>query len=375
MLRSHLAVRALHCAVLVVTLGCARDTVAPEGASGVALRAAAVHADAGPAPLDGGMATLEDFALGAIHGQQDWQSTGGVGSGAPSGSFCAVYDHAIADYPAVVPPGLRDPAFGQRSLRISNAVTSGCYSDQTFSQRAADVAGELGASSRSRDGLTDFALAGADLRNHLEIAWSIQSARPDAWQPGLELAASPARGDGHRMSWIQVADWMDGLAVVFAERSDPAAPARFVQTVVARGLHRQRAHVIRLSLDFVDGPANDVVRVYVDGALRHTGTSWETYYNSDANGRSNFGGATPAVNRVMFRTGSDSHRGVPGDPAPATLGRGFLIDGVYVAAFSVPTSAASCRDSGWRDLRDETGRPFRNQGDCVSRVHRARGNR
>lgn len=375
MLRSHLAVRALHCAVLVVTLGCARDTVAPEGASGVGLRAAAVHADAGPAPLDGGLATFEDFALGAIHGQQDWQSTGGVGSGAPSGSFCAVYDHAIADYSAVVPPGLRDRAFGQRSLRISNAVTSGCYSDQTFSQRAADVAGELGASSRSRDGLTDFALAGADLRNHLEIAWSIQSARPDAWQPGLELAASPARGDDHRMSWVQVADWMDGLAVVFAERSDPAAPARFVQTVVARGLHRQRAHVIRLSLDFVDGPANDVVRVYVDGALRHTGTSWETYYNSDANGRSNFGGATPAVNRVMFRTGSDSHRGVPGDPAPATLGRGFLIDGVYVAAFSVPTSSASCRDRGWRDLRDETGRPFRNQGDCVSRVHRARGNR
>ena len=375
MLPSHRVVRASHCAVVVVTLGCARDTVAPEGPSGVALRAAPVHADEGPDPLDVGMATFEDFALGAIHGQQDWQSTGGVGSGAPSGSFCAVYDHAIADYAAVMPSGFRDAAFGQHSLRISNAVTTGCYSDQTFSYRAADVAGELAASSRSRDGLTDFALAGAQLRNHLEIAWSIQSARPDAWQPGLELAASPARGDEHRMSWVQVADWLDGLAVVFAERSDPAAPARFVQTVVARGLDRQRAHAIRLSLDFVDGPANDVVRVYVDGVLRHTGTSWETYYNLDANGRSNFGGATPAVNRVMFRTGSDRHRGVPGDPAPETLGHGFLIDGVSVVAFSLATSAASCRDSGWRDLRDDAGRSFRNQGDCVSWVQRARDDR
>lgn len=360
---------------MVLTLGCARDTVAPEGPSGVAVRGASVHADAGPDPLDGGMATFEDFALGAIHGQQDWQSTGGMGSGAPPGSFCAVYDHAIAEYAGVVPSSLRDPAFGQRSLRISNAVTTGCYSDQTFSQRAADVAGEWGASSRSRDGLTDFARAGAHLRNHLEIAWSIQSARPDAWQPGLELVASPARGDDHRMSWVQVADWMDGLAVVFAERSDPNAPARFVQTVAARGLDRQRAHTIRLSLDFVDGPGNDVVRVYVNGVLRHTGASWETYYNYDAAGRSNFGGATPAVNRVMFRTGSDTHRGVPGDPAPETLGRGFLIDGVYVAAFSLPTSAASCRDSGWRDLSDEAGRPFRNQGNCVSWVQSVRGDR
>jgi hypothetical protein len=365
------AVRTLSCAAILVTLACARDTVAPEHVAGVPVRAARSYGDGGGAPLDGGVVTFEGFALGAIHGQQDWQATGGVGSGAAPGSYCAVYDHAIADYVAMVPPDFRDAAFGARSLRMSNAVTTGCYSDQTFSHRAADVAGEIGASSRSRDGLTDYALAGARLRNHLELEWSIQSAVPDEWQPGLELAASPARGDDHRMSWVLVADWMDGLAVVFAERSDPNAPAAFVQTTVARGLDRRRAHAIRLSMDFVDGPANDIVRVYVDGALRHTGTSWEAYYNYDANGRANFGGATPAVNRVMFRTGSDRHRGVPGDPAPETLGRGFLIDGVRVAVFSVATSTASCRDNGWQAVHDALGRPFRNQGDCVSWVQSA----
>jgi hypothetical protein len=282
-----------------------------------------------------------------------------------------VYDHAIADYAALVPPAFRDPAFGDRSLRISNAVTSGCYSDQTFSHRATDVAGERGASSRSTDGLTEYALDGARLSNHFEIEWSIMSARPDAWQPGLELVASPARGDDHRMSWVQVADRADGLAVVFAERSNPAEPGAISRSTIVRGLDRRRAHVLRLSVDFLDGPGNDVVRVYVDGRLRHTGASWETYYKYDANGQSNFGGATPAVNRVMFRTGSDTHRGVPGDPAPATLGRGFLIDRVAVAAFSVATTVESCRDDGWRVVGDASGRPFRNQGDCVSWVRSA----
>lgn len=360
---------------MVFTLACARDAAAPERASVASVRVSASHGDEGRDPRDGGVVTFEDFALGAIHGQHDWQATGGVGSGAAPGSFCAVYDHAIADYAALMPTAFHDAAFGRRSLRISNAVTSGCYSDQTFSHRSADVAGERGASSRSADGLTEYALAGARLRNHFEIEWSIMSAQPETRQPGLELVASPARGDDHRMSWVQVADWADGLAVVFAERSDAAAPGAFVRSTVARGLDRQRAHVIRLCMDFVDGPGNDIVRVYVDGVLRHTGTSWETYYNYDDNGRSNFGGATPAVNRVMFRTGSDTHRGVPGDPAPGTLGRGFLIDGVSVAAFLVATSAESCRDGGWREVRDASGRPFKNQGDCVSSVRSARGDR
>ncbi|MDP1892486.1 MAG: hypothetical protein Q8K55_16495 [Gemmatimonadaceae bacterium] len=368
-------IRAGSCAAAVFTLACAHDVVAPERAIGVAVSASNHYDDddddEGHASRGVRVVTFEDFALGAIHGQFDWQSTGGQGSGAAPLSFCAVYDHVIADPATLVPTAFRN-AFGERSLRISNAVTSGCYADHTFSHRATDVAGERGASSRSKDGLTEYALDGARLRNHLDIEWSIMSARPDAWQPGLELVASPARGDDHRMSWVQVADRVDGLAVVFAERSNPADPGAFARSTIVHGLDRRRAHVIRVSMDFLDGPGNDIARVYVDGVLRHTGASWETYYNYEANGRLNFGGATPAVNRVMFRTGSDTHRGVPGDPAPATLGYGFLIDRVSVAVFSVARSADACRDGGWRDTRDASGRPFRNQGDCVSWVRSAR---
>ncbi|MHB1311901.1 MAG: hypothetical protein ACYC3L_07770 [Gemmatimonadaceae bacterium] len=332
----HTHARILLAAAGTLLLGgsaCARDALSPERGVAAATHVLAdrEHDDEGSGP--GRTVTFEDFAAGIIDGQHDWQATGAAG-----GIGCAVYDHAIADNAAFVPTPRRHDEFGRRSLRISNAVTSGCYSDQTFSQRSADVAGERGARSRSTDGLTDYAFAGARLRNHFEVEWLVMSAAPQAWQPGLEVVASPARGDDHRMSWVQMADWSDGLAIVFAERSDPAAPGAFQRVTVARGLDRRSAHRIRLTMDFRDGPANDVVRVYVDGALRHVGGSWETYYRLDANGRSNFGGATPVVNRVMFRTGSDTHRGVPGDAAPATRGRGFLIDGVRVSALGAVTT-------------------------------------
>jgi len=363
-------------AALLLAPACAREVAtSPERARLDDARAALARDDRDSAADRDETVTFEDFAVGAIHGQHDWLSAGGEGSGAPAGSACAVYDHVIADNAALLPSRAYAGVFRRRSLRISNAVTSGCYSDQTFSQRSADVAGEAGATSRSRDGMNDFGLPNARLRNHFESEWTIISARPSVWQPGLELVASPARGDDHRMSWVQVADWSDGLAVVFAERSDPTAPGAFERTVVVRGLDRRRAHTIRLTMDFVDGPHNDVVRVYVDGALRHTGGSWETYYRDDVNGRSNFGGATPAVNRIMFRTGSDAHRGVPGDPAPATRGYGFLIDAVRVAVYSVARTADDCRNERWREVRDGAGRAFWNQGDCVSFARHERRDR
>ncbi|MBI2407183.1 MAG: hypothetical protein HYV19_02620 [Gemmatimonadetes bacterium] len=310
---------------------------------------------------------FEAFALGAIDGQFDWQSFGG--EGAAPGRSCAVYDHVIAE-----PNGSshREAAFGRRSLRISNAVTSGCYGDQTMSSRSADVAGQAGAVSLSRDGQVNFALPGSVLRNHFDAEWVVASAVPSAQQSGLEVVVSPARGDDHRMSWLRIGDQPDGLALTFAERSDAAQPGAFEMTTIARGLDRRLPHRIRLSMNFVDGPSNDVVRVYVDGELRHVGTSWETYYAADPNGRANFNGNPPAVNRLMFRTGSDSHRGVPGDPAPLTRGHGFYFDQVRVASYAVPVRVADCRDDGWQSLRGDDGRTFKNQGDCVSQLARSR---
>ena len=76
------------------------------------------------------------YTPGPIHDQDDWSSLGANGSG------CALYDHqvvvnALGSYSYAT--------FGAQSLRLSNAVTSGCFGDQTFSKRLDNAAGETDA--------------------------------------------------------------------------------------------------------------------------------------------------------------------------------------------------------------------------------------
>ena len=359
------------CVLLFLFASCARDATAPHHAPVPDISRLSDQRDADARATSGITTNFEDFTLGAIDGQHDWKSLGGLGAPAlnPAGTHCAVYDHEITDNLAWTST-FRSHEFERKSLRISNAVTSGCYSDQTFSGRTANVAGQADAQSRSANGLIDYAIAGGMVQNHFEAEWSFASTVPGAQQPGLEVVASPARGDDARMSWIQMADLPDGLAVIFAERSNPASAGDFLLSTVARRLDRHVPHTIKISMDFVDGPGNDIVRVFVDGDLKHTGTSWENYYFYDANGKLNFDGAPPAVNRMMFRTGSDLHRGIPGDAAPATRGHGFAFDNLRQATFMVATSADACKHNGWRGLRDANGELFENQRRCVSSVHK-----
>lgn len=357
-------------ALLLCAAGCVREATAPVPSLVAAGRLVADRGETDESGALGQTVTFENFTLGDILTQFDWQSTAGLSWTGP-GSRCGNYDHAIADYPALVPAPFRNEAFGRRSLRISNAVTSGCYNDATFSHRSENMAGETGAWAVSSDGAVNYAFPGATLQNHFDAEWTFMSAVPGARQDSLEVVISPARGDNHRMSWVQLVDLADGLAVVFAARADPLNPGAFQRDTIARRLDRRSAHTVRLSIDFVDGPQNDIVRLFVDGTLRHTGGSWETYYQLDGNGRGNFSAATPVVNRLMFRTGSDTHRGVTGNPSPTNLGRGFLFDRVRVATFMVATSAAMCRNGGWRDVRTDSGKSFDNQGDCVEWVQKA----
>src|SRR5437867_10939982 len=152
---------------------------------------------------------------------------------------------------------------------------------------------------------------------------------------------APDRGDGTRMSYIRLEDDFAGLRVFFDDYQDrsphgsygsplTAAPGcgpedDFVETMVASGLDRKKAHTVKLTIDFVDGPRNDVVKVYVDGKLRHIGTTWEDYYRwctESGGGIPNDAAADQSrtVDSMIFqaRTGSGM--------APSTRGYGFLID-------------------------------------------------
>src|SRR3989344_6322990 len=131
--------------------------------------------------------------LGPIDGIDGWTSTGAVGSG------CAVYDHVVSSSFGV-------PGFGDQSLRISNAVTSGCFSDQTFAKPLADAVGEADS--------TDGTISRGTLQSIFEAEFEIRVMQPSQ-QPGLFLSVSPDRGDGSRMSYLGFEDTPSGIDVIF----------------------------------------------------------------------------------------------------------------------------------------------------------------
>jgi hypothetical protein len=109
--------------------------------------------------------------------------------------------------------------------------------------------------------------------------------------------------------------------------------------------------MIKIVTQFVSGPRNDVVKVYVDGTLGHTGTSWEDYF------RYCEGNPTRTVDSVLFRTS--------GAAAPATFGNGFLIDNLTLASYTPATTKDECKNGGWANLSRADGTTFKNQGDCI----------
>lgn len=253
---------------------------------------------------------FDTFTTGSPHGQATWSATGSAGSG------CATYDHAVVANTYGI------PSFGTQSLRISNAVTSGCFGDQTFSQSLANEAGETSAQGGG--------LSGGTRQPHFEAQWDFASTVPGAEQPGLSVVASPDRGDGARMSWLQMTDTPTGLAINFNDFRDehPVEGCdgldNFFQTNVVSGLDRTVAHTVKISVDFLEGPRNDVVRVWVDGVLKHVDTSWEDYFRyCESN-------PTRTVDSILFRTA--------GAAAPATAGNGFLIDNLTMTSGPIATA-------------------------------------
>jgi hypothetical protein len=177
------------------------------------------------------------------------------------------------------------------------------------------------------------------------------------------MSMAPDRGDGARMSFIRLEDNPGGLDVYFADyqsglnEAGCALSLNFVTTTVASGLNRGARHTVKLTMDFVDGTANDVVKVYVDGTLRHTGTSWEDYY------RECEGNPTRTVDSMIFQARSGS------GTSPLLLGMGFLIDNLKYSTATTPLAADDCKKGGWQNLTRADGSSFKNQGDCIQYVN------
>lgn len=237
------------------------------------------------------------YVPGSINGQDGWSSTGSVVAscgGLP-------YDHAVTMQNLF-------PSFQKQSLRISDAVTSGCFGDQTFAKPLVNAVGEADS--------TAGTFSTGTLQRHFVMRFAIASTTPNAQQPGMHVSVSPDRGDGSRMSYLRFEDGVNGLDVFFDDVQGTTNPANFVETQVASGLTRKHPHRIKLTMDVLDGPSNDVVKVYIDGNLVHTGTSWENYYRYDSEAIAEQ--SPRIVKTVLFRTSGTANL--------ADKGKGFLFD-------------------------------------------------
>jgi|GEM_PF-2671681 len=251
--------------------------------------------------------TFDTFSTGSVDGQGGWSATGPFDQAVVSNTY-----------------GYTD--FGCQSLRISNAVTSGSFGDQTFTFSATNEAGETIAD--------DGGFSSGTRQDTFEAEFDI-AATQSTQQTGLALSVSPDRGDGSRMSYLSFTDTAGGIDVVFYDVQGTGNPANFVPTTVATGLSRTEAHTIKFDMEFVDGPSNDIVKIYIDGGLAHTGTSWENYYRYDSEQAGN-GNKVPTTDSVLFRAS--------GTAAPGNNGNGFLFDNVTIGTDSItpPVPGPTC---------------------------------
>jgi hypothetical protein len=289
----------------------------------LAVAAVAVGDSAGPITFE-----PPAYSVGNINGQNGWMKTGPYDAAVVATSSFA----AAAGY-----------GFGTQSLRISNAATSGSFGDQTFAPHVSTAAGE------------------ASTLNHFDATFQIGTALATL-QPGLSLSVSPDNGSGGRMSYLRFDDEADGVHVFFDDVTDagPVGTAATFNDHDIATLDRAHSHTIRFSIDFVPGPGNDVVKIYIDGALKATGTTWENYYRYDPE-QTPSGNVVPTTSTLLFRAG--------GTAAPGTNGNGYLIDNVSYASSTAtvpPTGNNPCKHGGWKTFSDPS---FKNEGRCISHMH------
>jgi len=280
---------------------------------------------------------FESFTLGSVNGQNGWSSTGPWDQGVVFNS----YGYS---------------SFGFQSFRISDAVTSGTFGNQTFTKSLANEAGETDA--------TNGGYSGGVRQRHFEAQFDIASTTT-AYQPGMHVSVSPDRGDGARMSYLRFDDLSDGIHVFFDDVTDPSHTTNadtFNETDIAT-INRTAPHTIKFVIDFVDGPDNDVVKIYIDGVLKITGTTWEDYFRFDTESNPSLEVHSRTVDSLLFREG--------GDPDPGNAGMGFLFDNFSLLSSSkaTPNTADDCKNNGWQNRQRFDGTLFKNQGDCIQYVN------
>lgn len=256
-----------------------------------ALTVAAISVFAGPAAADTiSPITFESpaYNVADINGQNGWLNTGGFDANVVAVS-------------------------GGQALQISDAMTSGSFGDQTFSPGLANPSSELS-------------------NQHFEASFQIGTVNATPIN-GLHLSISPDNGQGARMSYLRFEVQGDGLVHVFFDdvnqptNCGTSGCANFQEKEIA-SFAPGTTHTFKFAIDLIPNASNDVVKIYEDGALITTGTTWEDYYRYDTE----TGPPVPAISKLLLKEGGTAN--------PLDQGNGYLIDNVSLSSTSAVAAAA-----------------------------------
>ncbi|RKY21457.1 MAG: hypothetical protein DRQ55_04340 [Planctomycetota bacterium] len=219
-----------------------------------------------------------------------------------------------------------DDGFGNMAWRVSNAVISGSFGDQPFAPASDLYAGESGS-----EHVFDNA---GPVTNHFFASfdfWSVTGAP----QPGLDVTISPDDGAGARQSFLSIEDNGTGIDIDFFDTSNNHAVTNanggFDLTVVSTGLSYATHHNVAFDITFVDGNVidggsnvfgNDIVKIFVDGVLVHTGTTWESYWWTTTEGQTP--PSSRAIDTLLFRLSTSG-------ASAGVLGNGYFFDNVFIS--------------------------------------------
>jgi hypothetical protein len=221
------------------------------------------------------------------------------------------------------------PAFDQEVSNAAGSAHSGTqgfrwsnrYFDTVVQAIASPIltvpAGETGASA---NGGTTSAPAGS---NHFAQDFWFRSVSTST-DPGLNGSISADDGTGLRMNFFRIRENAGNLEAVY--QGYDVGTGTFPEYPVASGLVWGTWYHVHIDTDFVDGPGNDVVRVYLGtslalgaGDLKVTANSWEDFYGV---------GQKVAVNSVLIRLRDDP-------------GTGNLPLGIYMDDFTFLSGATA----------------------------------
>lgn len=202
--------------------------------------------------------------------------------------------------------------------RVSNAVTSGSFSDMPFAPRPGGLPNDTVNDPDNSDPLffAGESSTGASSKQFLG-EFSFRSVTGAA-QPGLRITVSIDNGQGGRQSFVALEDTGSGIDVA---TFDIDTNGNFIgPIIIAQGLSYTDQHTISMEAFFKDGPNNDRVKYLVDGKLKHEGSSWEQYYR---NWQPTLHPLGVPVQTLLFR--------LSGPAVPSVLGNGYYIDNVFTS--------------------------------------------